>query len=292
MTPFSLACKNGYDDIALLILNRTNIESLINVPNDCLPLHLICKFKEEKLELVNHIMNKLNSQKRLSNILTACYYNNDIINEDDNFNIYVNEAVKLLDNNGETIFSLLIENNHLNIIEYILKEFNQYVIDLVDKNNNYIIHLAAKSGTTDILKLLIKYNAFSTKVNSNGENALHIAAISNKFNFIKEYLIHEKILRSKEAEEKDGNDDEKKSKLSIASVNCLNKNGLTPMFVAINAGNLKCVDAITSSNDLDLTIRDSKGNSIYHVIFRVMCFFWLILFNCINTIIFLFTSVL
>jgi len=229
MTSFSLACKHGYDDIALLILNRTNIESLISVPNDCLPLHLICKFKEEKLELVKSILNKLNSQKRLSNILTACYYNNNIINEDENFNIYVNEAVKLLDNNGETIFSFLIENNHLNIIEFVLKEYNQYVVDLVDRNNNCIIHLAAKSGTTEILKLLIKYNAFSTKVNSNGENALHIAAANNKFNFIREYLINEKIIMGKQADEKGEIVDDKTTKESFSSVNCLNKNGQTPV---------------------------------------------------------------
>ena len=81
MAPFSIACKCGYDDIALQILNRTNIENIISVPNDCLPLHFSCKFKEEKLELVKSILNKLNSQKRLSNILTACYYNNQIIND-------------------------------------------------------------------------------------------------------------------------------------------------------------------------------------------------------------------
>jgi ankyrin repeat protein len=265
MTPFSIACKYGYDDIALQILNRTNIENIISVPNDCLPLHFICKFKEEKLELVKSIMNKLNSQKRLSNILTACYYNNEIINEDENFNIYVNEAIKLLDNNGETIFSYLIENNHLNIIEFILKEFNQYVVDLIDKNNNYVIHLAAKSGTADILKLLVKYNLFSAKTNSNGENALHIAAANNKFNFIKDYLICEKNIMNKEASEKDNKVDDNIAKISLASVNCLNKNGQTPLFVAINAGNLKCVEALTNSNDLDLTLTDSKGNSIYHV---------------------------
>ena len=50
-----------------------------------------------------------------------------------------------------------------------------------------------------------------------------------------------------------------------ASVNCLNKNGLTPLFVAISTGNLKCVDALTASNELDLTIRAPSGNSIYHL---------------------------
>lgn len=272
MAPFSIACKYGYDDIALQILNRTNIENIISVPNDCLPLHFSCKFKEEKLELVKSILNKLNSQKRLSNILTACYYNNQIINEDENFNIYVNEAIKLLDNNGETILSYLIENNHLNIIEFILKEFNQYVVDLIDKNNNYVIHLAAKSGTADILKLLVKYNLFSARTNSNGENALHIAAANNKFNFIKDYLICEKNIMNKESSEKDNEVDDNILKVSLSSVNCLNKNGQTPLFVAINAGNLKCVDALTNSNDLDLTLTDSKGNSIYHVCLNFIIF--------------------
>ena len=100
-------------------------------------------------------MDKLNSQKRLSTVLTACYYN-DIIKNDKNFNVYVNEALKQHNNAGDTVFSILIDNNHFNIIEYILKEFNEYVGDIVDKNNNALIHLAAKNGSADLIKVYLR----------------------------------------------------------------------------------------------------------------------------------------
>jgi ankyrin repeat protein len=36
------------------------------------------------------------------------------------------------------------------------------------------------------------------------------------------------------------------------------------MFVALIAGNLKCVEALLTSDDLDLETKDPNGNSIYH----------------------------
>ena len=68
------------------------------------------------------------------------------------------------------------------------------------------VHLAARQGSPDLLNLLIKYNAFSVKRNKFHENALHIAAANNKFEFIKVFLAYEATYVEKFLQEERGGD--------------------------------------------------------------------------------------
>jgi ankyrin repeat protein len=210
------------------------------------PIYLICSFREEKLNFVEQIFDKLknSSEQKIPSILQN------------------------LD-----LFETLILNNHLNIIEFVLKEFGNYLIDREDNNGNQLVHLAAKNGSTELLKILFKHNAFSFKTNLNNDNALHIAAINNRFNFIKEFLIYENNLTKNSkttntlATEDESLINENKEDLydqHIPCVQCFNKNNFTPLFLAIIGGHLKCVEAITSSEDVDYAAQDKDGNTIYH----------------------------
>lgn len=58
---------------------------------------------------------------------------------------------------------------------------------------------------------------------------------------------------------------EKELRDYIPSVKCYNRSGYTPLFVALIAGNIKCVEAILTAEHLDLEAKDAKGNSIYHI---------------------------
>lgn len=58
---------------------------------------------------------------------------------------------------------------------------------------------------------------------------------------------------------------EKELREYIPSVKCYNRSGYTPLFVALIAGNIKCVEAILTAEHLDLEAKDAKGNSIYHI---------------------------
>ena len=162
LTPLEIACKNGYDEIGLILLEKTDIDTLEN------SIYLICSFREEKLNFVEQIFDKLknSSEQKIPTIF------------------------KNLD-----IFETLILNNHLNIIEFVLKEFGSYLIDRVDNNGNQLVHLAAKNGSTDLLNICIMHNAVSLKTNLNNDNALHIAAINNRFNLIKDFLIYDHNFR-------------------------------------------------------------------------------------------------
>lgn len=59
--------------------------------------------------------------------------------------------------------------------------------------------------------------------------------------------------------------DNKELKEYIPSVKCYNRAGYTPMFVALTTGNIKCVEALLGTDNLDLDAKDAKGNSIYHI---------------------------
>ena len=240
LTPLCIASQNGYEDIALILLENISIDDLTDST-----LHYACSFGEEKFKLVKKILEKLNKfdKKRLENLLSS------------------------LD-----VFGKLIDNNHLNIIDMVLKEYNECVVDLVDTNNNTLIHLAAKSGSTEILKLLIKHGCFSLKTNSNDENGLHIAAQNNRFKFIQDFLIYETIFvenLSNKVEISEENEplihESDSANEYIPSVNCLNKSGLTPLFLAINNGHLKSVECLINGTDhIDYTAQDLEGNTIYH----------------------------
>jgi len=149
MNPLAIACKHGYDDIALLLIERTKLETLVNAKNNSLPIHLICKNKEEKLNLVKSILDKITSERRKSNpLLLSSYYPNDTAS-DEGFDSNLDQVLRKTDENEQSLISILIDNNHLKIIELLLKDYNRYIVDIEDNNANLLIHLAATSGSPE-----------------------------------------------------------------------------------------------------------------------------------------------
>ena len=236
MTPLAIACKHGYDDIALLLIERAKLESLVNAKSNSSPIHLACKNKEEKINIVKEILNKVTAERK-SNPLLSSYYPNDAASDDD-FDSNLDQMLRKKDENDQSLISILIDNNHLKIIELLLKDYNRYIVDIEDSNANLLIHLAAKNGSPELLRLLIKYDGFSFKLNHNNENGLHIAATNNKFNFIKEYLAFEKSYieklndKSISNESGSGSDANSLNETFTPSVNCFNKENKTPLFLA------------------------------------------------------------
>jgi ankyrin repeat protein len=247
MTPFHVAAKFGFVKILELLLNKMdnnefftrNIcsSSYASSTTDIQTLHLLCKNKEDNAQLVNKILEK--------------------IREISPFDL--NEILQKTDINRQTILQICIEENHLKTVEILLSDY--YIDDLLeDRAGNLPIHLCAKYGSVEVFEILKKkpeppLNLFKT--NGNYENAMHIAAANNKFKFIKEFLAHEKLLADKK--------DPAFLKEYLPSVKCINRNGYTPIFVGLIAGNLKCVEALMASENCDLDTKDSKGNSLYHI---------------------------
>ena len=94
-----------------LLIEKIDPASLFNLMlydhSSSLPLHLACRYKTEKLEIVKLILEKLN------NIDSTC-------------SIY--QILKKEDCNRQIILHLAIENNHLNIVEFLLKNYKRQMV--------------------------------------------------------------------------------------------------------------------------------------------------------------------
>ncbi|CAF0778612.1 unnamed protein product, partial [Brachionus calyciflorus] len=170
LNPLHLAFKYGHDDIANLIIEKSNIKSLISTSTETLPIHLACRQKKDNHQLIKKILDKLKSES-----LT------DFVN-----------ILNKPDMNKTTILQIAIENNHLQTVDSLLKEYYQNSchddIRLEDRNGNLPIHYAARYCGAEMLRVLIKNKFFTNKQNSNLDNPLHIAASNNRYKFIREYL--------------------------------------------------------------------------------------------------------
>lgn len=143
--------------------------------NPTSPLHLLCKNKEEKLELVSQALEKIKYESTSTRNL-------------------IEYALQKEDLTRQTLAHLAIANNHGRILELLFGKFDLNRDIREGKMGNYLIHTAAKIGSTKILELLEKYDAMSFRTNANKENAMHIAAEYNSANFIKQFLEFEQEL--------------------------------------------------------------------------------------------------
>lgn len=170
-----LACKLGNEDIALLLIDRLSAKRLVNlIVHDatngvCMPLHSACKNKTEKYLLVESYLKKIQHETQL------------------------NKCLLLEDESKQTILHIAIENNHLNIVELLLRDYGMSteVRDTLD--GNLPIHCGAKNGSHEMFNLLQKYDAVSFLTNRSLQNALHIAAFHDRSRFISEFLDYEQF---------------------------------------------------------------------------------------------------
>ncbi len=168
MTPLHLACKNSNSDLAILLVQYADVDNLMNqAAPDTFLLHMICKNKIEMTCIIQAILNKLK---------TAC--------STEEPSKLLQKAFTKEDSSRQTMLHIAIQNNHLNIVETLMRD---YLIDkdiCESKNGNLAIHEVAKTGSIAMFDLLEKYDFICSKQNNNLENALHIAASANRDLFI------------------------------------------------------------------------------------------------------------
>ncbi|CAF0854801.1 unnamed protein product [Brachionus calyciflorus] len=249
-TPLHVALKYDSNDVALLLIDYTPPEKLAcyKIPNAIMPIHLACKSKEEKLEIVRKILYKLKQ-------------------ESTNEKNYLDYVLKKEDSNRQPVVFIAINNNHLDIVETLYKEFNLDRELKEGKLGNLAVHAGAKNGSVKILDILAKNDAISFGQNNNLDNALHIATENNSVKFIKEFIIYEKNMLNRVETDRNyfcacicsvGS--------HTPSVRVRNKKLFTPLMSALVHGNHKCVEELlVNSQDIELDTKDVEGNTFYHL---------------------------
>ncbi len=133
-SPFQIACKSGNDRIILLLLDYLDAESLVETFKDETPIHLLLENRgEEKVETIRAILEKIRQGKKY---------------------LLDNMILNTLTPKNCSVLQTAMENEHVNIVDMILQDY--YPKDFCpDKNGNNPIHLAACSGSVDVLNVLV-----------------------------------------------------------------------------------------------------------------------------------------
>lgn len=203
MTALHIAGKYASENVASLLIDRLAVGILTTLDhNRMLALHHMCKCKKEKSSVVKKLLKRLKLFLNQSSLIA-------VLSKKDRYE--------------NTIFDLAIKENHLKIIEILLKVNPHYSV-LSDHELNLPIHIAAKfSGTIRTLELLEKYECVSFEGNVNWNNVFHLAAYSNKLDFIENLMAkYEHRVEMKEA------------------LNAFNADRHTPLLCAIAKGSLEC----------------------------------------------------
>ncbi len=216
--------------------------------SDDYPLHIACKNKTEKYDIVKKMLEKLrdNSIRKKSNCLQ--------------------NALDKADSNGQNLLHICIENSHLNLTDLLFKGFYANKEQKEDAEGNFPMHIAAKHGSLEMFKLLIKYECINFHPNKQSENPLHIAAHNNRFKFIRELLKYEKFILENPNENKTmscvcGCDLSEHKHLVLQK----DAQGHTPLHRAIMSSSHKCVVELLNEKNIELDSKDKDSNSVFHL---------------------------
>jgi ankyrin repeat protein len=214
-----------------LLLTRVEPEVLAtDVDNkQSLSLHHACSCKVEKVDMVERILQNLK------------FY--DECKKTD----LLKKALSQRNSRNKLPLHICIENSHVKLVELLIK----YNADVNERGGNideHPIHMAAKIGSIEIMEILDQNGADLTVVNKKNENLLHIAAISNQFDFILKYFENEKI----------------KDSPNYATVHATNLREQTPLLLAAANDNVESIDVLLKFN-ANIDDRDIEENSIFHL---------------------------
>ncbi|XP_011851870.1 PREDICTED: LOW QUALITY PROTEIN: ankyrin repeat and death domain-containing protein 1B [Mandrillus leucophaeus] len=131
-------------------------------------------------------------------------------------------------------------NHHLSAVDFLLK--HKARVDVADKHGLTVIHLAAWSGSLEVMLMLVKAGADQRAKNQDGMNALHFAAQSNHVRIV-EYLIQD---------------------LHLKDLNQPDEKGRKPFLLAAERGHVEMIEKLTFLN-LHTSEKDKEGNTALHL---------------------------
>jgi len=254
--------------IAIEEKNSECIKTLLS--NDCGKYHIDVNIKDNdgNSPLFNTIIkyNDPNELEKWIDLLIEKGANKDEINNDDKatalhaackYNLYklipkliTEYNIKIKNKKGQIPLMVAIENKNNESIKILLSDdCNKYKID--NDCNSFLINIILKyinsNELEDLVDLLIENGTDKNEVNNHNATALHVACRYNLYKLIPK-LITEK------------------------NVNMRDKNGKTPLLIAIEQKNSDCIKFLLSKNsdnyNIDVNIKDNNNFPLVNVILK------------------------
>ncbi len=304
-TPLHLACKYSSDRVFKLLIEseKIRLEHICNSAFDFSPLHCACRAYTERGDIVEKLLVriielKLNKMLRIhlnisvrtkiiKNLLPMVIKRFELSTQaiEDRFNqkefvlnkfefirvldetsYFLKEIVNRKDHIEQRPLQLAVEQNYLEITSILFKYGALSM--LYASNRTLPIHIAAKKGNVEMFHLLEQNNSVSFKSNGSMENLFHIAAFNNNVSFLREAC---EFFKKRF-------DQLKHFKDFQFSLDAVNNNYLTPLFLAASKSNTECVRILIEINPMSKFYVDDYNRNIFHI----CC-----LFNSYNTFKFL-----
>ncbi|XP_071440754.1 nuclear factor NF-kappa-B p110 subunit isoform X2 [Hetaerina americana] len=184
-----------------------------------------------------------------------------------NFDLDKEILMKILDKSnrdGNTVLHLLVEHQHCLLLERLLTLLKKYnLTHHIDSTNDLLetpLHLAILHNDMEKMRLLLQAGAKPEMKNIQGNNAFHIAVLTNqKLSDI------DSSLRSKYVLELLSFQNNKASEFQLSCLNDTNEAGLTPLHLAVECGDLEVVRALLEANCSVNWFDDHGGCSALHM---------------------------
>uniref|UniRef100_A0A8D2H788 Ankyrin repeat and death domain containing 1B n=1 Tax=Urocitellus parryii TaxID=9999 RepID=A0A8D2H788_UROPR len=141
---------------------------------------------------------------------------------------------------NRTALHFAVGGNHLSAVDFLLN--HKARVDIADKHGLTVIHLAAWTGSFEIMIMLVRAGADQRAKNQDGMNALHFAAQSNNVHIV-EYLIQD---------------------LHLKDLNQPDERGRKPFLLAAERGHVEMIEKLIFLN-LHTLEKDKEGNTALHL---------------------------
>ncbi|XP_071102782.1 uncharacterized protein [Haliotis cracherodii] len=232
-TPVIVAAVSGHQSVFdLLVSNQADL-TLVSTSGDSL-LHLACR--GGNTAIVQHVLSPSNINSRGINgctpVMVAAVSGHQSV-----FDLLVsNQAdLTLVDADGDSLLHLACRGGNTAIVQHVLSPSN---INSRGLRGSTPVMVAAVSGHQSVFELLMSNKADLTLVDTSGHSLLHFACRGGNTAIVQHVL-------------------------SPSNINSRGMQGSTPVMAAAHSGHQSVFDLLVS-NQADLTLVDTDGNSLLH----------------------------
>jgi len=151
---------------------------------------------------------------------------------------------------GQTALQVAVSAGHVNVCKLILEtaapsNANRIIVNHEDENGEAPIHVAARCGLNEIMKLLVDHGANLDLIDGHGRTCIHLAAQSG----------HKECLAF--ALDSDAQD----------YLEVLSDDGFTPLHVAVRANKADCVQLLLERG-ANVSSETTSGSNVYNLAYK------------------------